>query len=107
MNMVSVWEDDLPEPTQKRKKELAALAEKSDGDIDYSDIPPLDDTAWERAILWKDAIHNGLYKPKKIVTTVRIDADVMAWLKQQGRGYQTRLNAILRDAMLQSHQPAR
>jgi len=48
-----------------------------------------------------------LYKPKKIVTTVRIDADVMAWLKQQGRGYQTRLNAILRDAMLQSHQPAR
>jgi hypothetical protein len=34
------------------------------------------------------------------VTTVRIDADVMQWLKAQGKGYQTRMNKILRDAML-------
>jgi len=104
MSIVSIWEDDLPEPTPKRKQEFAALAKKPDREIDYSDIPPLDDAAWDRAIPWKEVANSGLYKPKKIVATVRIDADVMAWLKQQGRGYQTRLNAILRDAMLQSHQ---
>jgi len=35
---------------------------------------------------------------------VRIDADVLAWLKSQGKGYQTRMNAILREAMLRSRQ---
>lgn len=34
--------------------------------------------------------------------TIRIDSDVLAWLKSQGKGYQTRLNAILREAMKQS-----
>lgn len=33
-------------------------------------------------------------------TTVRLDADVLAWLKAKGKGYQTRLNAILREAMM-------
>lgn len=42
------------------------------------------------------------YKPIKSSTTVRIDADVLAWLKSQGKGYQTRINEILRDAMIQS-----
>jgi len=107
MNMVSMWEDDIPEPSQKRKAELAALAKRPDSEIDYTDLPPLDDRAFENAIPWKDVPHSALYKPRKIIATVRIDADVMAWLKQQGRGYQTRLNAILRDAMLQSHPPVR
>jgi uncharacterized protein (DUF4415 family) len=31
---------------------------------------------------------------------VRLDADVIAWLRRQGKGYQTRLNALLRGAML-------
>ena len=35
-------------------------------------------------------------------TTVRVDADVLAWLKSQGKGYQTRINTILREAMLRS-----
>lgn len=38
--------------------------------------------------------------------SVRIDADVMAWLKSQGKGYQTRLNSILRRAMLDELQKA-
>jgi len=104
MKMVSIWEDDIPEPTPKRKQELAVLAKRPEREIDYSDIPPLGDDAWEKAVHWKEATQSGLYKPKKIVATVRIDADVMVWLKQHGRGYQTRLNTILRDAMLQSHQ---
>ena len=43
------------------------------------------------------------YRPMKSSTTVRIDADVLAWLKSQGKGYQTRINAILRDAMIKSN----
>jgi uncharacterized protein (DUF4415 family) len=67
-----------------------------DNEIDYSDIPPLDDA------FWKKAVRNPFYKPTKTSTTVRVDSDVLAWLKRQGKGYQTRINAILRNAMLHS-----
>jgi uncharacterized protein (DUF4415 family) len=40
-----------------------------------------------------------MYKPVKMVVTCRLDADIVAWLKREGRGYQTRMNAILRNAM--------
>lgn len=40
------------------------------------------------------------FRPLKTQASVRIDADVMEWLKRPGKGYQTRLNAILREAML-------
>ncbi|MCL2007800.1 MAG: BrnA antitoxin family protein [Treponema sp.] len=43
-----------------------------------------------------------LYKPIKKTVQIRIDADVLEWLKQAGPGYQTRANSILRQAMLQS-----
>ena len=43
-----------------------------------------------------------LYKPIKKTVQTRLDADVLEWLKQAGAGYQTRANAILRQAMLQS-----
>ena len=43
-----------------------------------------------------------LYKPIKKTVQIRLDADVLEWLKQTGPGYQTRANAILRQAMLQS-----
>jgi uncharacterized protein (DUF4415 family) len=36
---------------------------------------------------------------KKVALTCRLDVDIVAWLKQDGKGYQTRLNAILRQAM--------
>ena len=48
------------------------------------------------------AVPNPFFKPVKTHASVRIDADVMAWLKSQGKGYQTRINAILREAMLRS-----
>lgn len=86
--------DNLPALTAKRKAELKALAEMPDSEIDYSDIPPLDESFWE------NAVRNPFYKPTKTSTTVRVDSDVLAWLKSQGKGYQTRLNAILREAML-------
>jgi uncharacterized protein (DUF4415 family) len=92
-------EVDLANPpplTEAQKAELKALAEMPDSEIDYSDIPPLDET------FWKKAVRNPYYKPTKTSTTVRIDSDVLAWFKSQGKGYQTRINAVLREAMLRS-----
>lgn len=89
----------LPPLTAAQKTELAALAVLPDSQIDHSDIPPLTDE------FWKQAIRNPFYKPTKQATTVRVDADVLMWLKGQGKGYQTRINAILREAMLQSLHP--
>ena len=51
-------------------------------------------------MFWKNAVRNPLYKPTKTSTTVRVDSDVLVWLKSKGRGYQTRINEILRKAML-------
>ena len=84
----------LPPLTEKQKAELTALAARPDGDIDTSEIPPL------TAKFWTDAARGRFYKPIKTSTTVRIDADVLAWLRAQGKGYQTRINAILRREML-------
>jgi uncharacterized protein (DUF4415 family) len=86
----------LPPFTEERKAELKALAETPDSAIDFSDIPPLDEAFWTRAV------PNPFFKPVKVHASVRIDADIMAWLKSQGKGYQTRINAILREAMLRS-----
>jgi uncharacterized protein (DUF4415 family) len=96
MKMVRYKQGELPPLTKKRKAELVALAARPDKEIDYSDIPPLDDAFWARAV------PNPFFKPVKTHASVRIDSDVLAWLKSQGTGYQTRLNAILRDAMLRS-----
>ena len=65
----------------------------TDDRIDTADIAPLTDDFFRRAI------RNPFYRPVKQSTTVRIDADVLAWLKAQGPGYQTRINALLRAAM--------
>ena len=78
------------------RKELAALAALPASDIDFSDLPPLQTQDWMGAERGK------FYRPIKQQLTVRIDADVLAWLKSQGKGYQSRLNAILRSAMLRS-----
>ena len=49
---------------------------------------------------WESAVRNPFFRPIKQQLTVRLDADVIAWLRRQGQGYQTRLNALLRSAML-------
>jgi len=83
-----------PPLTAAQRARLAALAKIPDSKIDYSDIPPLTEA------FWKNAVRNPYYKPTKQATTVRVDSDVLMWLKAQGKGYQTRINAILRNAML-------
>lgn len=83
-----------PPLTARQKAEIAVLRARPDSEIDTSDIPPLTEE------FWKHAIRNPFYKPTKTATTVRVDSDVLLWLKSKGKGYQTRLNVILREAML-------
>jgi uncharacterized protein (DUF4415 family) len=70
----------------------------TDSDIDYSDIPELDDAFFKNAKIVN-------WPPAKAQLTIRLDADVLAWLKSNGRGYQTRINRILRMAMESQPKP--
>ena len=79
--------------SKKRLDEIAAIR---DEDIDYSDISELDEEFWTNAEL--------RMPENKDRITVRIDHDVLTWLKSQGPGYQTRMNAILRTYM-EAHKP--
>src|SRR5271168_3577220 len=71
-----------------------SLAALPDAQIDTSDIPELPPGAW------KDAVRGRFYRPVKQPISMRLDADVVAWLKKRGKGYQTRVNSILRQTML-------
>ncbi len=80
--------------SKKRLREIEAI---KDEDIDYSDIPEADEDFWRRAEL-------QMPQPKKAVY-VRLDADVLEWLKSKGKGYQTRMNAMLRALMESDRHP--
>jgi uncharacterized protein (DUF4415 family) len=80
--------------TPAMKRHLKELASRPDSEIDFSDIPELTDN------FWKNAIPSPFYRPVKKQVTVRLDSDVIAWLRRKGAGYQTRMNALLRSAML-------
>ena len=77
--------------SKKRLKEIKAI---KDEDIDYSDIPELDENFWKNAVL--------VHPERKERITVRFDAEMVAWFKKQGRGYQTRMNAVLK-SFYESH----
>ncbi len=76
---------------KRQASELHTLKRLKDEEIDLTDIPLR--TNWNTAVIGK------FYCPRKRSLTIRIDADVLAWLRGQGRGYQTRINALLRQAM--------
>jgi uncharacterized protein (DUF4415 family) len=97
------YEIDLAHPpalTAAQRAEIASLKARPESEIDYSEIPPLGDA------FWKNAARNPFYRPTKSSTTVRIDSDVLHWLRAQGTGYQSRINSILRREMLESLQSA-
>jgi len=75
-------------------EELKAMP---DEDIDFSDIPELDETFFANARLLTP-------HERKRQMTIRIDGDVIDWFKAQGTGYQSRMNAVLR-AFVKSQQP--
>lgn len=77
--------------SKKQKNELKKVTALRDTQIDLSDAPEVSD--------WSHAVVGKFYRPIKKSLTIRLDADVLAWLKAQGRGYQTRINTLLRAAM--------
>lgn len=69
-----------------------------DEDIDFSDIPPITPEMFARGI-----VRRGLKPvPPKKQLTLRLDSDVIEWFKNQGRGYQTKINSLLR-AYMEEH----
>lgn len=88
----------MKKTAKKVAGELAALAAMSDEEIDTSDIPEIID--------WSKTVVGRFYRPVKEAVTIRLDADVLDWLKQGGRGYQTRVNKILRAVMEQQRKKA-
>ncbi len=79
------------------KSDLAKVDRIKEREIDYSDIPALDKSFYKKAI--------EPWPPTKQQLTIRLDADVLRWLKANGKGYQTRINRILRVVM--ENQPTR
>ena len=85
----------MPKLSAEQRKELQKLAARPDREIDLTDIP-------EILEIPSDAVIGKFYRPKKTTVTIRLDADVVAWIKESGEGYQTRINAYLRQLMQQS-----
>jgi len=77
--------------TKEQKRQIAAVAARKEADIDLSEMPEVVD--WSRAEIGR------FYRPPKKPVTMRLDADVVEWLRSYGRGYQTRANSLLRHAM--------
>ena len=82
-------------------KEQLVAEIKAFKNTDFSDCPELTD---EQLSQLRPSHYRNManYKPIKKTVNVRLDADVIEWLKSAGKGYQTRMNAILREAMLSS-----
>ena len=70
--------------SEKRLKELAAM---KDEDIDYSDIPELGEEFWKNAVV--------VDPDRTTPVTLRVKKSVLDVYKAQGKGYQTRMNAVL------------
>lgn len=77
--------------TRKQSRtDWAKIKAMKDGDIDFSDVPELDDDFFAEAALWPG---------KKKQITIRLDPDVVDFFKTKGRGYQSSINAALRRYM--------
>ena len=78
--------------TKEQKRDIRAIAARRDKDIDFSDAPAVVD--------WSGAEIGKFYRRTKKPVTMRLDSGVIAWLKADGRGYQTKANWLLRQAMI-------
>lgn len=95
--MVSYNWDELPPLTEESIARLKEAFARPESEIDLTDpdAPELPPEAWA------NAVRGRFYRPVKAQVTAKVDSDVVAWLKSGGEGYQTRMNAILRRAMLE------
>jgi uncharacterized protein (DUF4415 family) len=84
--------------SKKSQTDWQRLKAMKDEDIDLSDCPAVTPEMFARAI-----VRRGLKPvPRKSQLTLRIDGDVLEWFRQQGRGYQTQINSLLR-AYMEAH----
>lgn len=83
----------------RRAAELTALKKVRNEEIDLTDIPEVLD--------WDDAVRGKFFRPIKQAVSLRMDADVLAWFKARGDKYQTRINQILREYMVQHRRTGR
>ena len=84
--------------SKKSRTDWQRVDRLKDQDIDLSDTPEIAPEMFARAIVRK-----GLKPvPKKSQLTIRVDEDVLEWYKKQGRGYQTKINSLLR-AYMEAH----
>ena len=70
---------------------------RSSAKVEDRDNPP-----WTEAMLEPPIVRHGRgpqKAPTKVLTTIRLDADVLAFFRAQGPGYQTRINDTLREAL--------
>ena len=85
--------------SKKSETDLNRIDAMKDEDIDFSDAPEATPEMFARAVLRR----NFEPIPRKKQLTLRVDSDVVDWYKNQGRGYQTRINSLLR-AYMKEHQ---
>jgi uncharacterized protein (DUF4415 family) len=77
----------------KQRVALEKLATLPDAEIDFTDIPERTD--------WTDARIAQFYRPIKQSVTMRLDADVVEWFKTHSEKYQSQMNQVLRNFMLE------
>jgi uncharacterized protein (DUF4415 family) len=77
--------------SREQRRDIAAIAAKKEENIDLSEMPEVVD--------WSGAEMGKFYRPPKKSVTMRLDQDVLDWLKAYGKGYQTKANLLLRHAM--------
>ena len=83
--------------SRKLGTDFARLDAMKDEDIDLSDSPEVTPEMFAKSI-----VRRGLKPIEKSQLTLRVDSDVLLWFRQQGRGYQTQMNALLRAYMMES-----
>jgi uncharacterized protein (DUF4415 family) len=84
--------------SSKSQTDFARLEKMQDKEIDLSDAPEITPEMFAKAV-----VRRGLKRQTKRQLTLRLDSDVLDWFKRQGRGYQTRINLLLR-AYMKEHQ---
>ena len=72
---------------KKSRTDWARIDAMRDEDIELADIPELDEAFFKNAVI--------RLPEKKVPVTIRLDREVLEWFKAQGKGYQSRINALL------------
>ncbi|KAA3604706.1 MAG: 3-oxoacyl-ACP synthase [Calditrichaeota bacterium] len=91
-NIVKFKLEELPQSSKTDWKKVDSM---TDSEIDLSEIPELDENFWKTAKV--------VEPKKKKAISLRIDNDVLEWFRQQGKGYQTKINSVLK-AYVKAHQ---